>query len=61
MLRGILEEPMTLTKDGVPESIRVEVSIGMAMYPRDGEHPSQLLHVADQAMYVQKKSERASG
>lgn len=61
MLRASLEEPMTLTQDGVPETIRVESSIGMAMYPRDGDHPSQLLHVADQAMYTQKKGERPCG
>jgi diguanylate cyclase (GGDEF)-like protein len=61
VLRTNLEEPMTLTKDGVPEAIRVEVSIGTAMYPRDGNHPSELLHVADQAMYLQKKRNRMSG
>jgi diguanylate cyclase (GGDEF)-like protein/PAS domain S-box-containing protein len=33
---------------------RPQASIGMAMYPRDGENPKELLRAADMAMYAQK-------
>ena len=36
--------------------LRVGASIGIAVYPHDGEDASQLLRLSDQAMYRVKRS-----
>lgn len=40
------------------QSLKVGVSIGVACFPRDGEHAAELLHRADQAMYAAKEGGR---
>lgn len=37
------------------ESIRLSASIGIAVYPEDGEDPATLIHCADDAMYRSKR------
>lgn len=37
-------------------TIRISISIGMCQYPRDGDTLTELLRVADQAMYRHKRS-----
>jgi len=37
------------------------VSIGMALYPQDGQTPGELLRVADMAMYVAKSASKPKG
>lgn len=54
-----LEQPMDFIKEDGPAQISVRVSIGVALYPRDGDQSDQLLHKADQAMYLNKKNGRA--
>ncbi len=49
-VRGAIEQSIAL--DGLPVS--VEVSIGIARYPRDGADVDSLLRRADTAMYVAK-------
>lgn len=41
-------------------AVNVGVSIGIAEYPRHGKQVKQLLHAADQAMYVAKKNGKNS-
>ncbi|VVE32523.1 diguanylate cyclase with PAS/PAC and GAF sensor [Pandoraea horticolens] len=41
-------------------SLAVRVSVGVAVFPDDGESMSELIRVADQRMYA-NKSERKSG
>jgi diguanylate cyclase (GGDEF)-like protein len=50
ILRGI-SEPFQLGADVLPMS----VSIGMAIFPRDGESGEQLVSAADAAMYLAKR------
>lgn len=38
------------------KSLQVSASIGVALYPQDGEHADQLLRHADQAMYAAKQA-----
>lgn len=52
-LNNALSEPITLTH-GL--SVSVGLSLGFALYPDDGGVLSDLLHVADQAMYECKSS-----
>lgn len=52
-LNTVLSEPITLT-NGL--SVSVGLSLGFALYPDDGGSLSDLLHVADQAMYECKSS-----
>ncbi len=49
-VRGAIEQSIAL--DGLP--VNVEVSIGIARYPRDGADVDSLLRRADTAMYVAK-------
>jgi diguanylate cyclase (GGDEF)-like protein len=39
-------------------ALAVEVSIGLAVYPADGENPQDLIHAADAAMYEAKNANR---
>jgi diguanylate cyclase (GGDEF)-like protein len=41
--------------------INTGLSIGLALYPDDGNTPDQLYAAADQAMYVSKRASRAAG
>lgn len=52
-LVNALSAPITLTNGS---SVSVGVSLGFALYPDDGGTLSDLLHVADQAMYECKSS-----
>jgi len=45
-----------ISVDGEP--VNVGVSIGIAVYPVDSDHPAQLLRMADKAMYAVKESGR---
>ena len=38
------------------KTYQVSASVGMAVYPRDAANPDQLLCIADQAMYCDKRS-----
>lgn len=40
----------------VDDTVQVSASIGVAMFPTDGGDPDTLLHQADQAMYLAKRS-----
>ena len=40
--------------------VHTGLSIGLALYPNDGQTPDQLYTVADQAMYVSKRARRAA-
>ncbi|MGQ2964969.1 diguanylate cyclase domain-containing protein [Methylophilus sp.] len=42
------------------KALNIGVSIGIAEYPRHGKQVKQLLHAADQAMYVSKKNGKNS-
>jgi diguanylate cyclase (GGDEF)-like protein len=41
--------------DGVPEALRVRVSVGVAIWPRHGGELHDLVEAADQAMYQAKR------
>jgi diguanylate cyclase (GGDEF)-like protein len=51
-IHGALEEPFTV--GGL--ALRVEASIGAALYPQDGDKAGKLLQAADVAMYAAKKA-----
>ena len=55
-LQATLRERPAATKNG--ETISVEVSIGIAVYPSDGSTASMLAHSADVALYQAKTSGR---
>ena len=50
-----LNEPMML--EGMPD-YRAQVSVGLVMFPDDGESAEALLRHADQAMYAAKRAGR---
>src|SRR4051794_13361861 len=41
--------------DGVPDALRVRVSVGVAIWPRNGGELHELVEAADQAMYQAKR------
>jgi diguanylate cyclase (GGDEF)-like protein len=55
-LQAALRERPAATKDG--ETVPVEVSIGIAVYPGDGPTGTKLAHAADVALYQAKTSGR---
>ena len=55
-LRAEIEQVVSLND----ASVSVRVSVGVAVFPDDGESMSELIRVADQRMYA-NKSERKSG
>lgn len=54
-LVGQLNEPIAL--EGMPD-YRAQVSVGLVMFPEDGESAEALLRHADQAMYAAKRAGR---
>lgn len=53
---GVFRQPIRLDH----RELRVSASVGIALYPRDGDTPSQLLKNADSAMYLAKTQGRAT-
>ncbi len=53
-----LAEPYSLVVNETPHTIQVTASIGIARYPEDGTTPEQLIHVADTAMFADKRRRR---
>lgn len=51
-----LSEPAELDEDGEPHAPEVRASIGIALFPRDGDSAESLLASADRAMYQAKRS-----
>jgi len=50
-LRDALQQPHHLAR----QEVSVDASIGIALFPKDGEHPEDLLKHADAAMYYAKQ------
>lgn len=48
-------KPFTLDKDGVPVTVQVGGSIGVALFPNQAQDREALLHLADTAMYDAKR------
>lgn len=48
--------PMRYQRDGEQVTLSIGASIGLAAYPADGAEVDALLHAADQAMYLTKRS-----
>lgn len=46
----------TLAEEALIETIKISASIGIAMFPGDGETYSDLIEAADNAMYMAKKN-----
>lgn len=55
-VRAALLSPMQYLRDGEEIALSVSASIGLAAYPADGAEVDALLHAADQAMYLIKRS-----
>ncbi|MGE8226082.1 MAG: diguanylate cyclase domain-containing protein [Stenotrophomonas sp.] len=51
-----LQAPMHYQRDGEQLTLSIGASIGLAAYPADGAEVDALLHAADQAMYLTKRS-----
>lgn len=52
-IHRVADEPVRINDE---KSVSVGLSVGVAMYPEDGESPEVLLQRADQAMYIEKRS-----
>ena len=57
-LHKLIRETVWLTKEGL--NIRVTPSVGLAAYPVDSKTKEGLLHLADEAMYLVKNTNRDS-
>ena len=57
-LHKMIREAMWLKKDKV--NVRVTSSVGVASYPSDAKSKAELLHLADEAMYLVKNTTRDS-
>ncbi|WP_372591228.1 diguanylate cyclase domain-containing protein [Guyparkeria sp.] len=55
-----LREAIARPIDWGSDSIRTSASIGVAIHPRDGANADELLRVADEAMYREKRRHRAA-
>jgi diguanylate cyclase (GGDEF)-like protein len=55
-VRAVLAEPV----DTPVAQFSITASIGIALHPRDGTSPDQLIRVADDRMYQSKRSGRAA-
>jgi diguanylate cyclase (GGDEF)-like protein len=53
-----LRESVTLPVDLVPEAVKVDATIGIAIYPEHGTVQDELIRAADVAMYAAKQSGR---
>jgi diguanylate cyclase (GGDEF)-like protein len=60
-LIAALENALSTPCDVDGKNIQTGVSIGAAMYPRDGRTPDELCAAADEAMYAVKRSVRRMG
>lgn len=52
--------PMHYQRDGEQLTLSIGASIGLAAYPADGAEVDALLHAADQAMYLTKRSHESA-
>ena len=50
-----LRESLTLPVDLVPEAVKIDVTIGIAIFPEHGETQDELIRAADMAMYAAKQ------
>ena len=57
-LHRLIRETHWLTSDGL--EVRITTSAGVASYPTDAKTKAQLLHLADEAMYLVKNATRDS-
>ena len=55
-----LQAPMRYVRDGQQITLSIAASFGLAAYPADGAEVDALLHAADQAMYLSKRSRDAA-
>ncbi|HEY3742236.1 MAG TPA: diguanylate cyclase [Bryobacteraceae bacterium] len=53
-----LRESLTLAVDLVPEAVKIDATIGIAMYPEHGSTQDELIRAADVAMYAAKQNGR---
>lgn len=60
-IQSRIEKTMHYQAEQAPVEINIRISMGLAIYPRDGIQYEQLLHVADQAMYRCKNSRKPDG
>jgi len=51
-----LQAPMCYLREGEEVTLAISASVGVAAYPADGAEVDALLHAADQAMYLTKRS-----
>ena len=57
-LHKLIRETLWLTETNL--NVRITASVGVAAYPTDSKTKAELLHLADEAMYVVKNSTRDS-
>ena len=43
---------MDITKFGIPEDIKLKVSIGIALYPDDSDNSKTLVEIANKKMFT---------
>ena len=55
-LLKIIQQPCIVKKGDSVIQLIIKSSIGISMYPQDGETVDDLINSADQAMYQSKKS-----
>ena len=55
-----LQAPMRYQREGDDVTLEISASVGIAAYPADGSEVDALLHAADQAMYLTKRSRDAA-
>ena len=54
-MRGLFSQPFRV----MGHEIRIDASIGVSLYPRDGIDAKSLLAAADRAMYAEKREKKA--
>lgn len=54
-LIGAIQAPCTVIADGTEISLQVKASIGIAVFPKNGDTANELITNADLAMYLAKK------
>jgi diguanylate cyclase (GGDEF)-like protein len=55
-LHDLVRERLWLTEEGL--NVRITASVGVAAFPTDAKTKSELLHLADEAMYLGKNTAR---